>query len=140
MKIIINTDLEECVMFNAIKFNAKRRHRTSVLGVFFFAAVMVLLPISARAQCSKTWDASGEWEISQGLGAGTVFRLSLKQSGSALSGTAFRQVKSDARDGLATQTETGKVIGDADGDYFTVQIEWASGGELANYRGKILAS
>ena len=70
-------------MFNAIKFNVLRRHRTAVFGVFFIALLMVLLSISAKAQCSKTWDASGEWEISQGLGAGTVFRLNLKQSGNA---------------------------------------------------------
>ena len=121
-------------MFKAIKFNALRRQRTSVLGVFFFAAVMVLLPISANAQraCAKIWDASGEWEISQG--AGDVIRLNLKQSGSALSGTASREVRGGQR-------ETGKVYGDADGDYFSVQIEWAgSAGELFNYRGKTLAS
>ena len=45
-------------MFNAIKINASRRDRTTVLGVLFFAVVMVLLPISSQAQCTK-WYRSG---------------------------------------------------------------------------------
>lgn len=108
-------------MFNAVK-----------LAAVFFGVAITLLPIRADAQCSRTWDASGEWEISQG--AGGIIRLDLKQSGSAVSGTVSREVRSGRR-------ETGKVVGDADSSTFTVQMEWASRpGELANYRGKILAS
>jgi hypothetical protein len=114
-------------MFNAISY-ASHRCQTAVLGVFFFAAVMVLLPISAHGQCSKTWDASGEWEIRQGpVGRTTVIRLDLKQSGQALSGTA-------SRDGVRTK---GKVLGDADGDNFTLAIDGWDGGEYAIYRAKV---
>ena len=96
-------------MFNAIKFNASLRHRTLALGVLFFAVVIALLPMSAKAQCAKIWDGSGEWEIRQGAGVRpTVLRLNLEQSGSALSGTASRDMR--------TGSTKGKVFGDVDGD------------------------
>lgn len=130
----IHTDSEKYIMFNAIKFKASRRDRTSMFGVFFFAMAMVLLPISARAQCSKTWDASGEWEIRQGpVARTTVIRLNLQQSGSALSGTASRNVR--------TGSTKGKVTGDADGDNFTLGIDWLDGsGEYTTYRAMVAAS
>ena len=116
-------------MFNAISY-ASHRCQTAVLGVFFFAAVMVLLPISAHGQCSKQWDASGEWEIRQGRGGKVVTRLDLKQSGTEFSGTA-------TRDGVRTK---GKVTGDADGDNFTLAIDGWDGGEYAVYRAKVRAT
>ena len=117
-------------MFNAIKFNASLRHRTLALGVLFFVVVIVLLPISAKAQCAKTWDASGEWEIRQGSAARTaVLRLNLAQSGSALSGTASRDGRTKV-----------KVIGDSDGDNFSIAMDWLDGGELTIYRAKVSAS
>ena len=121
-------------MFNAIKFNASCRNLTSVLGVIFFVVAMALLPISAHAQCARTWDASGEWEIRQGRGGSTVIRLNIKQSGSALSGKASRD------GGIGTKAVTGDVLGDADGDSFVISIDWLTGGELVIYRAKVSAS
>src|SRR5687768_13741926 len=104
-------------MFNAIKFNTWRRLKSSVFGVLFFVMVVVLLPIPAKAQCAKTWDGSGEWEIRQGSGARTtIIRLNLTQSGIALSGTASRDVR--------TGSTKGTVTGDADGESFTLGIDW----------------
>ena len=121
-------------MFNAIKFNTSCRNLTSMLGVIFFAVAMALLPISAHAQCSKQWDASGEWEIRQGRGGSTVTRLDLKQSGTALSGKAYRDA------GIGTKAVTGDVLGDADGDNFDISIDWLTGGELVIYRAKVRAT
>lgn len=115
-------------MFNAIKFNASRRHRSAVFGVFFFAVVMVLLPISAKAQCAKTWDASGEWEMRQGRRGATVVLLKIKQSGSALSGTASRG------------GTKGKLTGDADGANFSLLIDWADGSEYSVYKAHVAPS
>src|SRR5689334_16215396 len=121
-------------MVNAIKINALCRNLTSVLGVIFFAVAMALLPISTHAQCSKTWDASGVWEIRQGRGGKAITRLDLKQSGSALSGKAYRDA------GIGTKAMTGEVIGDADGDTFTIGITWTLRGEITVYRAKVSAT
>ncbi|MFN2393572.1 MAG: hypothetical protein ABR566_16615 [Pyrinomonadaceae bacterium] len=115
--------------------------RTPLICSLLFAMVIALLPISAQAQCAKQWDGSGEWEIRQGTGAGTIVRLNLKQSGSALSGEASREVRAGERGGSATKTVTGKVIGDADGSDFSLQIDWSDmPGEFISYKGKILTS
>ncbi len=95
-------------MLNAIK-----------LVAFFFAGAITLLPVSADAQCSKTWDASGEWEIRQGR---TLVKLNIKQSGSALSGTAARDVR------IGTKGLQGKVTGDTGGNDFSIGIDWSDGG------------
>jgi hypothetical protein len=123
-------------MFNVIKFNASCRNLTSVLGVIFFAVAMALLPISAHAQCSKQWDASGEWEIRQGRGGSTVTRLDLKQSGTEFSGKAYRDA------GIGTKAMTGDVIGDADGDNFSLTIDWVEGynDQYVTYRAKVRAT
>jgi hypothetical protein len=121
-------------MFNAITFNASLRRNVSVFGLLFFAAVMVLLPIPAQAQCGKTWDASGEWEIRQGRGGKTVTRLDLKQSGSALSGKAYRDA------GIGTNAMTDNVVGDAEGDTFMIGITWVRNGEITVYRAKVSAN
>lgn len=106
-------------MFNLIKF--------SLLCVALGA---VLLPISAAAQCSRTWDASGIWQIRQGR---TLITLDLKQSGSALSGAATRDVR------IGTKGLKGDVTGDADGDAFSIVIDWSDGGYSA-YRAQVSAS
>lgn len=112
-------------MFNAVKFNALHRGSMSLFGVAVFAVVVVLLPVSARAQC-RNWDASGEWEIRQGAGSrSTVIRLNLKQSGFAFSGTVSRG------------SANGKVTGDADRD-FHFEIDWLDGRGFTNfYKGQI---
>jgi len=129
-------------MFNAIKFSAsRRRSQVSVLGVLFCALAIVLLPTLAHAQCSKTWDASGVWEIREGRGTGSVVRLDLKQSGSALDGTTFREARAGERGNPATKTVPGKAVGNADGSNFSLMIDWSDmPGEFIAYKGKILAS
>src|SRR5438094_483069 len=60
--------------------------RTPLLFGLLFAAVLALLPISAGAQCSTGWDASGQWNIlAQGEG---LITLKLEQNGQVLSGKA----------------------------------------------------
>lgn len=121
------------MMFRAIKFNALLCRKTELLGVLFFAAVIVLLPVSTQAQCSKTWDASGVWEIRQGARGGVITRLDLKQSGGALSGKASREGVGGAK------AVTGDVIGDADGDAFSLAISWPDVSEHTIYRAKVAA-
>jgi hypothetical protein len=115
-------------MFNSVELNASLIRNVSAFGIFFFAAVIALLPVSAHAQCAKQWDASGQWEIRQGLGGKRVLRLDLKQSGSALSGTA-------SRDGM-----TGEAFGNADGDDFSIVIDWERFGESNVYRAQVSAT
>lgn len=93
--------------------------------------VVALLPVSAKAQCAKQWDASGEWEIRQGR---RTIRLNLKQSGSALSGTASRDV------GIGMKAVTGDAIGDADGDAFSIAIQWPGFSEYNIYRAQVSAT
>ena len=97
---------------------------------FFFIGAVALLPISANAQCSKTWDASGQWEMRQGR---TLITLNLKQSGSAFSGTATRDVR------IGSKGLEGKAVGDADGNEFSMSILWP-GGVFYAYKAKISPS
>ncbi|MBK7392869.1 MAG: hypothetical protein IPI64_06140 [Chloracidobacterium sp.] len=98
------------------------------IAAFFFFVGIILLPVPAEAQCSKTWDASGVWEIRQGKGGKRVIRLDLKQSGSGLSGKA-------SRDGM-----TGDVVGDTGGDDFSIAITWEGFDEMNVYRAQVSAT
>jgi hypothetical protein len=121
-------------MFNAIS-KASHRCQTAVLGVFFFAAVMVLLPTSAQAQCSN-WDASGSWYIVQG-NPSFYIRLELDQKGRVLTGRTT-QGKLDKNLERYEQT-IGTVDGTIDGDKFYVQIFWTKG-DTGVYNAKVLPS
>lgn len=101
-------------MFNAIK-----------LAAVFFVIGIILLPVSADAQCSKTWDASGVWEIRQGKNGKRVIRLDLKQSGSGVSGKA-------SRDDM-----TGNVVGDTGGGDFKIAITWKGFTEMNIYQAQV---
>jgi hypothetical protein len=116
---IIDTDkLEVFIMFSAIKFHAQRPGRRSILGVFFIAVVMVLMSVSANAQCSD-WSAAGEWRLLQGTrGFGfDAVNLKLEQKGSTITGTASRKA-------MGVQ---GPVSGTLNGDSFSVEIAWSDG-------------
>lgn len=90
-----------------------------VLFGILFIAVLALLPISAEAQCSTGWDASGEHVIRQ---RGTYpFHVTLQQNGRVITGTASATV--DRGDG-GVKTITGPVDGTIDGNSFRVQIFW----------------
>jgi hypothetical protein len=117
-------------MFNAIKFNALRRNLTGMLGMFFFAAVIVILPVSANAQCGE-WTAAGEWRLMQGTrGFGfDPVDLKLVQKGSTISGTASRRA-------MGVQ---GPVSGTLNGDSFSLEIAW-SDGRTGVYSSKVLPS
>lgn len=110
------------------KIDRSRRYRSALIGVLGFVVVNILLPISGAAQCARIWDATGDWKIRQGARGSTVVQLSLEQSGSAISGTAIRN---EAR---------GNVLGDADGDSFSISIDWLNGGEMSIYRARISAA
>lgn len=104
-------------MFNSIKFNASHSQRTSALVVILFAVVMVLLPISAGAQCTQ-WDASGEWkiEVKSGPRKGYVGNASLKQAGTRLSGKL-------TDGGISVGTVDN---GSSDGNTFNLYVLWSS--------------
>ncbi len=104
-------------MFNSIK-----------LAALLFFVGSILLPVPAEGQCSKTWDASGVWEIRQGKGGKRVIRLELKQSGSGISGKA-------SRDGM-----TGDVVGDTGGGDFSIAISWKGFDEMNVYRAQVSAT
>ena len=122
-------------MFSAIKFNSLRRQRTSVLGAAFFAVVMALLPISAAAQCSGQWDATGVWEIRE-VG-GYVVRVDLTQTGDVLSGTASRW--GNRTDGAPRGMLTANATGHVRGKSFGLRAEWRDG-YRAGFQGRILDS
>jgi hypothetical protein len=115
-------------MSNSIKFKASLPDRTSMVGVFFFAAVIVLLPISTRAQCSD-WTAAGEWRLMQGTrGFGfDPVDLQLEQKGTAISGTASRRA-------IGVH---GPVSGTLNGDTLSLEIAW-SDGQTSVYTSKVL--
>lgn len=88
-----------------------------LLCACLLAAVFVLLPISAHAQC-KNWDASGVWEIKQrGLNYGII--VTLQQNGRALTGFAE----------VSTNKKYGRKVADGtvDGDRLSLQIFWQDG-------------
>ncbi len=95
-----------------------------------FAAVLALLPISAGAQCSARWDASGGWWMVQ-RGQANHIGINLKQKGRVLTGTAVS---------LEGNADTvGTIDGTIDGDTINFQIFWPD--HLTGvYNGKILPS
>jgi hypothetical protein len=97
--------------------------RTPLLCSVLLAAVFILLPISAQAQCTN-WHAGGDLSISQpGLGVGVLFWLRLTQKGRVITGTAdYDGIISDRY-----QTIAGTVEGTLDGNSFSVQIFWQNG-------------
>ena len=114
-------------MFNSIKINDSWRNGTSVAGIFFVAVVLLLIPISANAQCTD-WTAAGQWNLMQGtrgFGFDSV-NLKLTQNGSKISGTASRKA-------MGVQ---GPVSGTLSGDNFSITITW-SDGRPAVYTSKI---
>jgi hypothetical protein len=93
--------------------------RTSVLFSVLLGAVLALQPISADAQCSTGWDASGEHVVRQ---RGTYpFHVTLQQKGRVITGTASATVE---RGDGGVKTITGPVDGTIDGNSFRVQIFW----------------
>ena len=104
-------------------------HRTAVLCVSLLAVIVVLLPISAGAQC-KNWYVGGVWEIEQrGLTYNIV--LTLNQDGNLLTGTA----------GISTNKgyPAVKVKGTIDGDRVRFQIFWIDD-SIGVYEAKFLSS
>src|SRR5688572_25945449 len=82
-------------MLHLLKVTNLVNKRTALLGGLLFAAVIVLLPISARAQCSN-WDASGNLKILQ-KGQALPIELTLQQKGVVISGTASLHMFSEGR-------------------------------------------
>ncbi|MBK7392868.1 MAG: hypothetical protein IPI64_06135 [Chloracidobacterium sp.] len=104
-------------------------HRTAVLCVSLLAVIVVLLPISAGAQC-KNWYVGGVWEIKQsGLKYGII--VDLKQNDRVLIGTA----------NISTNLNYGpvKAKGTIDGDNLSLQIFWQDG-TVGVYNAKFLSS
>lgn len=104
-------------------------HRTAVLCVSLLAVIVVLLPISSRAQCPE-WNVAGVWNIEQrGLKYDIV--LTLNQNGHKLTGTA----------GISTNPgyPAVKVKGTIDGDRVRFQIFWIDD-SIGVYEAKFLSS
>ena len=102
--------------------------RALLCGVLL-AAVFVLLPNSAGAQC-KNWYVGGVWEIKQaGLKYGII--VDLQQNGGVLKGTA----------NISTNLHYGpvKAKGTIDGDNISLQIFWQDG-SIGIYNAKFLSS
>ncbi len=109
--------------------------RTSILFGVLLGAVLALLPVSAGAQCSTGWDASGRHGVRQaGLRYG--FTLELQQRGRVITGTAYGLV--DNRSGGVDKLD-GTVDGTLDGDSFSAQIFWKNG-QTGIYKSKVLPS
>jgi hypothetical protein len=100
------------------------------LGGILFAAVLVLLPSSAQAQCAQ-WDVSGQWSLNQGKD--TTVHLQIEQDGSGVRGKADYYVNSS---GGGVRTILGSLDGFAKGHKFRIQIYW-SGTSVGIYEGNI---
>lgn len=118
--------------------------RVSVLFGVLFVAILVLSPVSARAQCAN-WDASGRLDIQQQNTVNPI-ELTLQQNGRVLSGkaqTTFTQVK-----GFHTQIDrvTASVDGTIDGNRISIQLYWSNSSPLLGrnkvgvYNGSVLAT
>jgi hypothetical protein len=109
------------------------------LGGFLFAAICLLLPSPAEAQCPQ-WDVSGKWQLEQS--DGLTVTVDLRQSGKTVTGTAvcyttkaptglFAPLKGDN-----PHTLRGPVTGNIAGDDFFAEITW-SYKSIGVYRGKV---
>lgn len=107
--------------------------RTPLLWGLVFVAVLVLLPISAGAQC-RTWEAGREMLIVQ---PGFQSRLTIQQNGPVITGNAIGSVRDE--DGTRTITAQGPVDGTFDGNNFSIQIYWYND-HTGVYNGKVLPS
>lgn len=123
------------------------RLRKQVLAVpapllcsLLFAAALALMPISAEAQCSTGWDASGEWSIKQ-RGSKYTNRLTLVQKNRVITGDAITSIdiKGGFLDPGGRDPLGGTVDGTIDGDSLSIQIFWANG-LTGVYNGKVLPS
>jgi hypothetical protein len=101
--------------------------------------------MSAAAQCSTGWDASGEWSMMQ-RGQKWPNHLVLQQKGRVLTGRAFYNYVTGDRKFLGVTTVggdpvsvDGTVDGTIDGNSFSIQIFWANR-QIGVYNGKVLAS
>ena len=110
--------------------------RTPLLCGLSFTVVLVLLPISARAQKCAKWDASGSWNIVQGNPTFYI-PVELEQKGRVLTGRATQGVIGKTG-GVYNQT-IGTVDGTIDVDSFSVQIFWFNG-QTGVYNAMILPS
>lgn len=106
--------------------------RASILFGVWFVAVLALLPISARAQCSTKWLASGHEAVSiMQRGQKYGMHLSLEQKGRVITGTASHQTTNGVNKGT--------VDGTLDRDSFRAQIFWTNG-QTGVYIGTVLPS
>ena len=124
---------------DGLRITLKSRLRKQVLAVvapllcsLVFVAVLALLPISAGAQCSTGWDASGDHRFWQ-RGSSSVNHIRLEQKGRVITGTAG-YVDLDTIKAIK-----GTVDGTIDGDSFSIQIFWANN-KIGVYNGKVLPS
>jgi hypothetical protein len=105
---------------------------TTVLFGVLFITVLALVPISAGAQCSTKWLASGHEVVSiMQRGQRYGIHLSLVQKGRVITGTASHQTSSGVNKGT--------VDGTIDGDSFRVQIFW-NNGQTGVYIANVLPS
>jgi hypothetical protein len=108
--------------------------RATLLCGLLFAAVVALLPISARAQCAN-WDASVNIALIQP--GSKPMELYLIQNGKRVTGNAGAIVQNSS--GHGEHRMAGIVDGSLDGDSFSVQIYWDNG-QTGVYQGKVLLS
>jgi len=119
-------------VLKTINFTEKR---FALLGGLLVAAVLALMPISAGAQCSTGWDASGRMGVRQvGVRYGITFEM--QQKGRVITGNAHGTV--DDRTG-GVDSLKGTIDGTLDGDNFSVQIFWTNG-QTGVYNAKVLPS
>ncbi len=122
-------------MLRIVKNTNLINKRMVVLFGVLFVAVLSLLPISAAAQCSTGWDASGRHGVRQvNIRYGMTFEL--EQKGKVITGNAHGTI--DDRTG-GVDSLKGTIDGTLDGDNFNVKIFWTNG-QTGIYYAKILPS
>lgn len=120
-------------MLHRAKTNNLIIRRTPLFCGLLVAFVLALLPVSAGAQCSTGWDASGEWQIIQ-RGQPYPFSMKLEQKGKVITG-AVRTVMVD--EGLWRLD--GRVDGTIEGNSFNIMIYWLNDA-TGVYNGRVMPS
>lgn len=107
--------------------------------IALFAAVVLLLPLSAQAQCNGIWQAAGKWSFKQQNARNPVY-LDMMQNGKAIFGTASHSIPGSGNIGASFGVaKTGKVNGTVLGDRLSIEIEWHDG-VIGVYNARILPS
>ncbi len=122
-------------MLHILKTTNLLNTRMAFIGCLLAVVVLALLPISAEAQCSTGWDASGSMKIRQ-RGIRLGFTFDMQQKGRVITGKAVGAIRNRNNE---VDVLEGSIDGTLDGDSFNAQVFWTNGSR-GIYNAKVLPS